>query len=165
MRIQQQLHRPPRKSSSISAQPIRSKSSGTAICPTMNPSRRTCLAVDVFSAVTFTSGLPALAMTNGSPLGGALDQHGQMSLGFVDIDRKHVAPDRLRHISPVHDEECGKPMTRFPPRSAKVMSRRSTQSPPATSSWCEIGAIRRRRGEGAAGAIRRPAPSYRGRSN
>jgi len=32
----------------------------------MNPNRRTCPATGVSSGVTFTSGLPALAITNGS---------------------------------------------------------------------------------------------------
>jgi hypothetical protein len=40
LRIQQQLHEWLTKSCSISELPIRSKSSGTSICPTMNPSRR-----------------------------------------------------------------------------------------------------------------------------
>src|SRR5579883_895496 len=39
MSIEQKLHRPPPNSSSISSAPMRSKSSGTAICPAMKPSR------------------------------------------------------------------------------------------------------------------------------
>jgi hypothetical protein len=47
--------------------PIRSKSSGAPIRPARKPSRRTCQTTGVSSGVTLTHGLPALAMTNGSP--------------------------------------------------------------------------------------------------
>ncbi len=38
--IQQKFHAPPPEIRSISSLPIRSKSSGTEICPAMKPSRR-----------------------------------------------------------------------------------------------------------------------------
>jgi hypothetical protein len=41
--------------------------------------------------MTFTSGLPALAMTNGSPLAARSTSLGQMGLGFVNIDGQHNA--------------------------------------------------------------------------
>src|SRR5579863_8924286 len=68
MRIEEQLHFPPENMCSISASPIRSKSSGTEICPAMNPSRLSSFPTGTSTAVTFTMGLPAFAITNGSPL-------------------------------------------------------------------------------------------------
>src|SRR6266851_7156845 len=58
LRILQQFHEARPKSSSISGLPIRSKSSGTAISPAINPSRRTSPASGVSSGTTFTIGLP-----------------------------------------------------------------------------------------------------------
>src|SRR5690606_2352582 len=54
-------------SRSISCCPIESQSSGTAISPGRNPSRRTTWPSGASSATTLTSGLPALAMMNASP--------------------------------------------------------------------------------------------------
>jgi len=50
MCIQRQLHTPPPNIRSISPCPIRSKSSGTEICPAMKPSRRTCVPVGALIA-------------------------------------------------------------------------------------------------------------------
>src|SRR5215471_10408296 len=65
--IEQQLHAPPPNILSISSRPIWSKSSGTEICPAIKPSRRICASVGTLRAVTFTRGLPALAIMNDSP--------------------------------------------------------------------------------------------------
>src|SRR5262249_9143727 len=51
---------------SISAPPIRSKSSGTMICPAMNPSRRTRPASGASSGTTLTIGLLALGRYGGT---------------------------------------------------------------------------------------------------
>src|SRR5258708_6986960 len=64
--VEQELHVLTPNSASISLSPIRSKSSGTAISPERNPRR--CGLAGASSADTLTSGLPALAITNGSPL-------------------------------------------------------------------------------------------------
>src|SRR5438045_2167461 len=53
-----------------------------------DPSRRGVLRASC--ATTFTGGFPALAITNVSPLNGAIDQLGEMSLGFVDVDGDHI---------------------------------------------------------------------------
>src|SRR5215472_5863079 len=72
MRVEQQLHAGwSPNSRSISLLPMRSKSSGTAICPAMKPRRLALPAVGTSRAVTLTSGLPAFAMMNGSPLAAA----------------------------------------------------------------------------------------------
>src|SRR6185312_16360580 len=68
MRIEQQLHKSPWNSFSTSPLPIWSKSSGTDTWPVRNPTRFTCPASGAPNAITFTSGLPAFAITNGSPL-------------------------------------------------------------------------------------------------
>src|SRR4030095_1636956 len=64
--VQQQLHPSLPNRAAISASPMRLKSSGTAISPARKPSR--CGVGGASSATTFTSGLPALAITNASPL-------------------------------------------------------------------------------------------------
>ncbi len=89
MGVQQQLHVPPPNSRSISASPIRSKSSGTAICPAMKPNRRRCPASGALNAMTLTSGLPALAITNGSPWAACSTSREQLRLRLVDVDGLH----------------------------------------------------------------------------
>jgi hypothetical protein len=66
LRVEQQRHLPVPNSFAISERPMRLKSSGTVNSPLRKPSRRGDFGAS--SATTFTSGLPALAITNGSPL-------------------------------------------------------------------------------------------------
>ena len=54
----------------ISSAPMRSKSCGTATSPTRNPTRRLA-GVGASRATTLTTGFPARAMMNGSPLAAA----------------------------------------------------------------------------------------------
>ncbi|KAG1649453.1 putative replication protein A [Nymphon striatum] len=65
MRVQQQVQAPcPSNICRISSANMSSKSSGTSICPFKNPVRR---AGSLSIITTLTNGLPALAITNGSP--------------------------------------------------------------------------------------------------
>src|SRR5690606_10272332 len=66
MGIQQQLHAQAPKSLAMASVPMLSKSSGTSISPARKPKRFGVAGAS--SAVTFTRGLPALAITNGLPL-------------------------------------------------------------------------------------------------
>lgn len=68
MGIKQQLHSLPSNSRSISSLPMRSKSSGTVIWPVEKPNRFMGVPSIASSRDTFTRGLPALAIINGSPL-------------------------------------------------------------------------------------------------
>jgi len=88
MRIQQQLHSQASLSNNaaIPCSPMRSKSSGTLISPRRKPSRRTRPGSGASKWTTFTNGLPAFAMTKGSPRTRLLDQSREVRLGVVDID-------------------------------------------------------------------------------
>src|SRR5690606_39050673 len=65
--IEQVLHAGMPNSAAISSSPMRSKSSGTDKAPCRNPSRWTSPASGAPMRITFTIGLPALAMTTVSP--------------------------------------------------------------------------------------------------
>src|SRR5689334_429269 len=65
LRVQEELHAPVPNSAAISRSPIRSKSFGTLISPFRNPMRFRFAGAS--RRDTFTSGFPALAMTNDSP--------------------------------------------------------------------------------------------------
>src|SRR5579863_351193 len=69
VRVEEQLHSSPLNSASISSCAIVSKSSGTVNAPRMKPRRLGAAGASI--GTTLTSGLPALAMMNGSPFAAA----------------------------------------------------------------------------------------------
>ena len=101
MRVEQQFHAPPPKSSSISSWPIRSKSSGTEMYPAIKPSRRTSVPMGVLRGITFTMGFPALAITNDSPrlakTWPRLSPHVRLSCRSVCRLRQHTVLDSALH--------------------------------------------------------------------